>query len=74
MLLLGYDIGSSSIKASLLDAATGRLVASGSSPKTELAILANSRGGQSSTQRSGGSTSAWPPQRSGSKSARGSPM
>lgn len=44
MLLLGYDIGSSSIKASLLDAATGRLVASGSSPKTELAILANQPG------------------------------
>jgi xylulokinase len=44
MLRLGYDIGSSSIKASLLDAATGRLVASGSSPKTELAILANQPG------------------------------
>jgi xylulokinase len=39
MLLLGYDIGSSSIKASLLVAATGRLIASGSSPKTELPIL-----------------------------------
>ena len=38
MLLLGYDIGSSSIKASLLDATTGRLIASGSSPKTELTI------------------------------------
>jgi xylulokinase len=39
MLLLGYDIGSSSVKASLLDAATGSLVASGSSPKTELPIV-----------------------------------
>ncbi|MBA2133036.1 xylulokinase [Capillibacterium thermochitinicola] len=35
--LLGYDLGSSSIKASLL-AADGRLVASAVSPQTELAI------------------------------------
>ena len=38
--LLGFDIGSSSIKAALLEAETGRLVASASSPKTELAISA----------------------------------
>ena len=38
MLLLGYDIGSSSIKASLLDAADGRLLASATSPATELPI------------------------------------
>lgn len=44
MLLLGYDLGSSSIKASLLDAATDRFVASRSSPKTELAILASQPG------------------------------
>ncbi len=36
--LLGYDIGSSSIKASLLDLATGRCVAAATSPATELAI------------------------------------
>jgi xylulokinase len=36
--LLGYDIGSSSIKASLLEADTGAIVASASSPRTELAI------------------------------------
>ncbi len=39
MLLLGYDIGSSSIKAALLDAATGKLIASASSPKTELPFV-----------------------------------
>ncbi len=44
MVLLGYDIGSSSIKASLLDAATGKLIASASSPKTELPIIARQPG------------------------------
>nr|GFD57922.1 hypothetical protein [Tanacetum cinerariifolium] len=34
--LLGYDIGSSSIKASLLDIATGRCVAAATSPETEM--------------------------------------
>ncbi len=38
--LLGFDVGSSSIKAALLRAETGELVASASSPKTELAIAA----------------------------------
>lgn len=38
MLLLGYDIGSSSIKGSVVDAATGRLVASAVSPEQELPI------------------------------------
>jgi len=36
--LLGYDIGSSSIKATLLKAETGEVVASSYSPKTELPI------------------------------------
>jgi xylulokinase len=36
--LLGFDVGSSSIKAALLDAGTGRLAASASSPKEELRI------------------------------------
>jgi xylulokinase len=36
--LLGFDVGSSSIKASLLDAATGVSVASATSPEKELAI------------------------------------
>lgn len=36
--LLGYDVGSSSIKATLLDAETGSIVASATSPRTEMAI------------------------------------
>jgi xylulokinase len=40
MFLLGYDIGSSSIKASLLEADTGRVTASAVSPKTEMPIMA----------------------------------
>lgn len=40
MLLLGYDVGSSSVKAALLEAATGRLVARAASPETEMPILA----------------------------------
>jgi xylulokinase len=42
--LLGYDIGSSSIKASLLEAASGQLVAAATSPKTELPIRAERPG------------------------------
>ncbi|MGA7160840.1 MAG: FGGY family carbohydrate kinase [Bacteroidota bacterium] len=37
-LFLGYDIGSSSIKASFIDADTGELVISGNSPDTEMKI------------------------------------
>jgi xylulokinase len=35
MLLLGYDVGSSSIKATILEADTGRVIASASSPRSE---------------------------------------
>ncbi len=42
--LLGFDVGSSSIKAALLNAETGKLVASATSPKTELAIAAERPG------------------------------
>jgi xylulokinase len=38
--LLGFDVGSSSIKASLIDSATGRTIGEAASPKTELAIAA----------------------------------
>ncbi|MEW6552856.1 MAG: FGGY family carbohydrate kinase [Actinomycetota bacterium] len=38
--LLGFDAGSSFIKAALLDMATGEVVASASSPRSELAIAA----------------------------------
>ncbi|MDR0892988.1 MAG: carbohydrate kinase [Mediterranea sp.] len=40
MFLLGYDIGSSSVKASLVNAETGRCVASAFYPKTEAKITA----------------------------------
>ena len=40
MYLLGYDIGSSSVKASLVDAQTGRCVGSAFYPKSEAAIIA----------------------------------
>lgn len=42
--LLGIDVGSSSIKAVLLDGATGAVAASATSPKTELAIEAKRPG------------------------------
>jgi len=38
--LLGYDIGSSSIKASLIEAETGKVITTAISPKTELEIIA----------------------------------
>jgi len=40
MYLLGYDLGSSSVKASLIDAETGRSVASAFHPKKEMKIEA----------------------------------
>ncbi len=39
MLLLGYDIGTSSVKASLVDADTGKCVASAFYPENEAAII-----------------------------------
>ena len=44
MLLLGFDIGSSSVKASLVDAETGRCVASDFYPKTEAPIISVRQG------------------------------
>ena len=44
MYLLGYDIGSSSVKASLVDAATGQSVASDFFPKVEAEIIALKQG------------------------------
>ena len=40
MYLLGYDIGSSSVKASLVNAETGKCIASSFYPKTEAKIIA----------------------------------
>jgi xylulokinase len=39
-LLLGYDVGSSSVKATLLDAETGTAIASATMPEKELEIIA----------------------------------
>ena len=44
MYLLGYDIGSSSVKASLVDAETGKCVASDFFPKNEAPIIAKQQG------------------------------
>ncbi len=42
--LVGYDIGSSSIKATLMDADTGQIVGSATSPKKEMEIMAKKSG------------------------------
>ena len=44
MFLLGYDVGSSSVKASLVDAETGKCVASAFYPKTEAPIISKQPG------------------------------
>ena len=44
MYLLGYDIGSSSVKASLVDAQTGKCMASAFYPKQEAPIIAKQPG------------------------------
>ncbi len=43
-LLMGYDIGSSSVKATLMDAQTGRVVGSATCPKQEMDIMAAQSG------------------------------
>lgn len=40
MYLLGYDIGSSSVKASIVDAQSGKCAASAFYPKSEAPIIA----------------------------------
>jgi xylulokinase len=42
--LLGYDIGSSSVKVTLLDIASGRAVASATSPEVEMGMIAHQNG------------------------------
>jgi xylulokinase len=44
MYLLGYDVGSSSVKASLIDTETGKCVASAFNPKREMSITAKQIG------------------------------
>lgn len=43
-LLLGYDVGSSSIKATLMDAETGQVLAAATSPDKEMEIVAKQSG------------------------------
>jgi xylulokinase len=43
-LLLGYDVGSSSVKATLMEAETGKALASATSPDKELEIIAKQPG------------------------------
>ena len=43
MYLLGYDLGSSSVKAALLEVESGRCVASAFYPKEEMPIFAKQR-------------------------------
>ena len=43
-LLLGYDVGSSSIKATLMDAESGQVLAAATSPDKELEIVAKQLG------------------------------
>ena len=43
-LLLGYDVGSSSIKATLMEAETGKVLATATSPEKELEIIAEKLG------------------------------
>jgi xylulokinase len=43
-LLLGYDVGSSSIKATLMDSVTGQVLATATSPEKELDIIAEKPG------------------------------
>ncbi len=43
-LLMGYDVGSSSVKATLIDASTGKIAGSATSPKKELEIMAEKSG------------------------------
>jgi len=43
-LLLGYDVGSSSIKATLMEAETGNVLAAATSPEKELEIIAKKSG------------------------------
>jgi len=44
MYLLGYDVGSSSVKASVIDTETGRSIASAFNPKQEMKISADKSG------------------------------
>ena len=44
MYLLGYDAGTSSIKATLMDAQSGKVIASATYPKKEMSIISKQPG------------------------------
>ncbi|RKY08746.1 MAG: carbohydrate kinase, partial [Planctomycetota bacterium] len=44
MYLIGYDCGTSSIKASLIESQTGKVVASATSPQKEMEMIATQSG------------------------------
>ncbi len=54
--LLGYDLGSSSVKASLVNAATGECVSSAFFPKKEMEIKSVKAGWRSIVPKPGGKT------------------
>ena len=54
--LLGFDVGSSSVKASLVNADSGKCVASAFFPKTEAPIIAVKQDGQNKNPKCGGNT------------------
>ena len=56
MCLLGCDVGSSSVKASIVDEETGQVLASDFYPKEEASIKAIHPGGRSKTRKVGGLT------------------
>lgn len=56
MCLLGCDIGSSSIKVSIVDEETGLTIGADFYPKEEAPIKALRRGGRSKIRRIGGRT------------------
>ena len=54
MYYLGLDIGSSSVKAGLVDASNGKSIHSVHEPKNEMGIISKKMSGQSKTQTIGG--------------------
>jgi xylulokinase len=59
MLLLGLDIGTSSIKASVVDANTQQIIATAQYPETESEIIALEMGCMNRILKCGGNTSKW---------------
>lgn len=54
MYLLGYDIGSSSVKVCLIEASSGKIIASDFSPKKEMKITADQPGWAEQILQNGG--------------------